>query len=161
MVEESLRKCRSSFPHSARDPDNSLMIGGNALYFIAADCLRTVDLDTWGPRVERSRSMAILLKLCRHWMASIVQKSLLLYAYIEGILPSIFMLEGLVSRIRNSTRAQVTGLGYLHDSERCSVELAKVAGVDILGAVTPLPSLTLYKDSCESALTYAEAGFPI
>ncbi|MCK4580892.1 MAG: trimethylamine methyltransferase family protein, partial [Dehalococcoidia bacterium] len=46
LVEESLRKCPSTFSLKARDPKNDLTIGGNTTYFSAFPGMKTVDLDT-------------------------------------------------------------------------------------------------------------------
>ena len=50
LVEESLRRCPSSFRIKARDARKSVVLGGNSLYFAPFPGTQTVDVDTWKPR---------------------------------------------------------------------------------------------------------------
>jgi trimethylamine--corrinoid protein Co-methyltransferase len=50
IVEDSIRKCPSSYVLKARDPDNDLVIGGNTFYFMQGMGMRYMDLDTWETR---------------------------------------------------------------------------------------------------------------
>ena len=50
LVEESLRKCPSTLHIKSRDPNSSLSMGGNTVYFLPFPGQRTIDLDTWEPR---------------------------------------------------------------------------------------------------------------
>ena len=55
LVEESLRKCPSSFRIKARDPDKDLVLGGNTVYFLPFPGKNAVDPGTWEIRPATRR----------------------------------------------------------------------------------------------------------
>jgi trimethylamine--corrinoid protein Co-methyltransferase len=78
---------------------------------------------------------------------------------IEGVAPRMVLLESLASRIRASTNPTLAG--YSNGSEVFAIELAKAAGVELLGMVAASPPLTSYQEACDAAFRWVEAGFPI
>ncbi len=156
LVEECLRKVPSSFHAQARDSKNSLMVGGNTLYFSPAPGQQTIDLDTWEPRVATRKeyydSVTLLDALSTvHFFTSYTP-----YFGFEGVPPCMAMLESLAARMRNSTKFLV--VGYSNDSEVFAIKMARVLGIEILGTCTVAPPLTFYRDAVESAFRLAEVG---
>jgi trimethylamine--corrinoid protein Co-methyltransferase len=161
LVEESLRKCPSSFPLRARDSESDLMVGGNALYFMPLDSLRTVDLNTWEPRRPTLQDLRDAIRVLDALDSLHCQVSNAHYADMEGVPTVMVGLEALAIGIRNSVKAQAGNLGYLNESERFTIEMAKAVEMDYLGAVSVSPPLTLSTGYCEGILRAAEAQFPL
>jgi len=156
LVEESLRKCPSSFHARARDGKNSLMIGGNTLYFAPAPGQQTVDLDTWEPRVATRKEyydgVTVLDALpILHFFTTYTP-----YFGFEGVPPCMAMLESLAARIRNSTKFLVAG--HSNNSEMFAIKMAQAIGIEIMGTCTAAPPLTFFRDAVESAFRVTEAG---
>lgn len=159
LVEECLRKAPSSFPAQARDGKNSLMVGGNIFYLAVAPGTKTVDVDTWEPRVatrkENYDTVTVLDALPTvHFFSPYTP-----YFGFEGIPPCMAMLESLAARIRNSTKFQC--VGFSNDSEIFAIKMAQAVGIEILGTCAWAPPLTVYRDAVESTFRFAEAGLPI
>ncbi len=159
LVEESLRKCPSSFHARARDGKNSLMIGGNTLYFAPAPGQQTVDLDTWEPRVATRKEyydgVTVLDALpILHFFTTYTP-----YFGFEGVPPCMAMLESLAARIRNSTKFLVAG--HSNNSEMFAIKMAQAIGIEIMGTCTAAPPLTFFRDAVESAFRVTEAGLPV
>jgi len=158
LVEESLRKCPSTFPLKARDPKDDLMVGGNTTYFAPFPGGKTVDLDTWEPRVptrkENYDGVRILDALSTvDWLLSYTP-----YFGFEGVPPAMVMLESFAGKVRNSTRFQREG--FFNDSEIFTTQMAQAVGTETYQSIVPAPPLTYYRDAIEAALRNAEAGFP-
>ena len=159
LVEECLRQAPSSFHTKARDSRNSLMIGGNNLYFVLAPGLQTIDLDTWEPRVATRRENYDFVKVCDALPTVHLFDSYSPYFGFEGVPPCMAMLESLAARMRNSTKCQ--WVGFSNDSEIFAIEMARTLGVDIALTFTLAPPLTVYRDAAEAAFRFAEAQYPI
>jgi trimethylamine--corrinoid protein Co-methyltransferase len=159
LVEECLRKTPSNFHAPARDPKNSLMIGGNTLCLAVAPGQQTVDLDTWEPRLatrkENYDGVIILDALPTvHFFSPYTP-----YFGFEHVPACMAMLESLAARIRNSTKFQC--VGFSNDSELFAIKMAQAAGIEILGTCAIAPPLSFYRDAVESAFRFAEAGLPL
>jgi len=159
LVEECLRNCPSSVTIKARDPRNTLRLGGNTLYFFQSPGMRAVDLDTWEPRPATLKEHNDAVRV-----VDALDTVHLIYAYefymdLEGIPPCMVMLEGLASGIRHSTKALATG--YSKDSEVFAIEMAKAIGIDLRGIICISPPLTYDGEAVKAAFRFAEAGFPI
>ncbi len=159
LAEECLRRAPSSFHAPARDPVNSLMIGGNTLCLAVAPGQQTVDLDTWEPRPatrkENYDGVTILDALPTvHFFSPYTP-----YFGFEHVPPCMAMLESLAARIRNSTKFQC--VGFSNDSEVFAIKMAHAAGIEILGTCAIAPPLSFYRDAVESAFRFAEAGLPL
>jgi len=159
LVEESLRKCPSSFPVRAREPENDLMLGGNTLYFGQGVGMRIVDLSTWEPRIATVKEHSDAIRVMDALDSLHSLTGFHFYYDREGISPVMVMLEGLASGIRNSTKMEV--FSGSHGVERFAIKMAKAVGMDLLGGIDPSSPLTLYTDCCEQAFRFAEAEFPI
>ena len=159
LAEECLRKAPSSFYAPARDPINSLMIGGNTLCLAVAPGQQTVDPDTWEPRPatrkENYDGVTILDALPTvHFFSPYTP-----YFGFEHVPPCMAMLESLAARIRNSTKFQC--VGFSNDSEMFAIKMAQAVGIEILGTCAIAPPLSFYQDAVESAFRFAEAGLPL
>ncbi|MBE9514422.1 MAG: trimethylamine methyltransferase family protein [Chloroflexi bacterium] len=159
LVEDCLRRTPSSFPALARDAQNSLMLGGNVLYFAPAPGRQTVDLDTWEPRIATRKeyydSVTVLDALSTlHFLTTYTP-----YFGFEGVPPCMAMLESLAARMRNSSKFLVAG--HSNDSEIFAIQMAQALGIEIMGTCTAAPPLTFYQDAIESAFRVVQAGLPV
>ena len=159
LVEESLRKCPSSYLVRARESENDLMIGGNTLYFSQSVGMRIVDLDTWEPRLGTVKEHIDAIRVLDALDSVHSVSGWHFYYDREGIPPIMMRLEGLANGIRNSSK--VMSFTDSYSCGRFGVKMAKAVGMDLRAAIDPSPPLTLYADCCQTAFTFAEAEFPI
>ena len=159
LVEECLRKAPSSFRLKVREPKNDVVFGGNTLYFMSSVGLQTVDLDSWEARVATRKeiydAVTVLdaLDNC-HYLAPYSP-----YTGFEGVPPVMSMPEGFAARLRNSTKATMSG--YSMDCEMFHIAMAKAVGTELTGMCLASPPLTYFADAIESAFRFVEAGFPL
>jgi len=159
LVEDCLRKCPSSFTIKARDPKYDLRIGGNTLYFAQSVGKGYVDLDTWEARPATLQEHAEAVKVL-----DALDTVHMLFAYefymdMEDVSPFMMPIEGLASGIRNTVKVQ--GMGYSCDAEVFAIKMAKAVGMELRGAMTTSPPLTLDENCCKAGFRFAEAGFPL
>jgi len=159
LVEECLRRCPSSFHLKARDPEKDLILGGNTVYFGPAPGMKTVDLETWEPRVptrdEFYDGVTVLDALENvHYM----------HVYspwfgFEGLPPIMCIPEVFAAQARNSDR--VLRCASTNDYEVFMMQMAKVAGVDAAVSCLVSAPLTYYGEAIEALYRAVEADFPI
>lgn len=159
LVEESLRKCPSSFRIKARNPKNDLIAGGNILIITTFPGMQTVDLDTWEPRPATKQEyydgVTILDALENlHYMSNYTP-----YFGYEGIPPVMCIPEGFAARARNSTKVLKTATS--DDSEIFTMNIAKTVGSDAIVVISPAPPLTYYTNIIEAIYRGVEADFPL
>ena len=158
LIEESLRKCPSSFRIRARDPKNDLVMGANTVYFSNAAGMRTVDMDTLEPRpatkaefIDWVRVMDALPNL--HWVNQ--------YPYFgfQGAPPVMAITEGLALKIRYCSKQMVEG--YSNDCEMFNIRLVQATGGELwVGAACQAP-LAWSNDAVLAVRRTIEAGFPV
>ena len=159
LVEDCLRRAPSSFPARARDPGNSLMLGGNTLYFAPAPGQKTVDLDTWEPRAATRKEYYDGVKVLDALSTLHFFTTYTPYFGFDGVPPCMGMLESLAARIRNSSKFAVAG--HSNNSEIFAISMAQALGIEVIGTCTAAPPLTFYQDAIDSAFRLAEAGMPV
>ena len=158
LVEESLRRCPSSFPIRTRDSETDLMVGGNTVYFLQEAGMSTVDLDTWESRAATLKEHNDAVRVMDALDTVHGFQAYEFYMEMEGVPPSMVMLEGLASGIRNTTKTQC--FGYTNDNEIFAIKMAKAVGIDLVGGMGLSPPLTLFADCCEAGFRYVEAESP-
>ena len=159
LVEESIRLAPSSFPLRARDPDNSIMMGGNTLYFAPAPGQNTVDLDTWEPRQATRQEYYDGVRVLDYLPTMHFFTTYTPYFGYAGVPPCMSMLESLAARVRNSSKCVV--VGHSHGSEQFAIQIAQALGIEVIGTCTAAPPLTYFEDALESAFHLAEAGMAV
>ena len=159
LVEESLRKCPSSFRMKARNPKHDVIAGGDVVTFITFPGMQTVDLDTWEPRPatrqEYYDGVTILdaLDNLHFWNAYSP------YFGWEGIPPAMCIPEGIAANVRNSTK--ITRTGVTKDCEIFTINIAKAVGSDMIVSITSSPPMTYYADIVEALYRGIEADLPV
>ena len=160
LVEECLRKCPSSWRFKARDPKNDVVLGGNSVYFTNLPGTKTIDIDTWEPRIatrkENYDGLTVLDSLDNlHILSNYTP-----YFGFEGVPPAMAIAESCAGKFRYSTKAICEGFSM--GSEIFTIEMAKALGTDILqlGGVAA-PPLTYYENAIECIFRFVEAELPI
>jgi len=159
LVEECLRKAPSSYYVKAGEPGNDLQIGGNTLWFFAGCGMGILDLDTQKVRPatkkERDDGCVILDALDNvHYYGSYTP-----YFEVEGIPPVMAIPEAFAAVVRNSTKVQFSG--YQLDCEVFNIEMAKVAGKEVVQNFVMAAPMTARGDAVEAMFRGIEAGLPL
>ena len=159
LVEETLRRCPSSFTVKSRNSDRDIRIGGNYTYFANMPGMRIVDLNTWetrpATRKENKEALIVLDALPNFHLFS----SYTPYFEIEGVSPNMAIPESYADKIRNSSK--VSWEGYQNNCELFIIEMSKAIKQEVIGICLPSPPLTYQEDACKAGIRYAEQGFPI
>jgi len=159
LVEHSIESCPSSFIVRSRDPEDSLHIGANTLYFMSSLGAKLSDIETGEVRVPtlEENNNAVLI--------SDALESLDLYsAYtpyfeIEGVEPVMLCSVSLANRLRNSTK--ITRGAQATDTFLWETQIAQAAGQQLLGNMEAAAPLSYPEDAVNAAFKYTEANFPI
>ncbi|WP_309493273.1 trimethylamine methyltransferase family protein [Candidatus Hecatella orcuttiae] len=158
LVEECLRKAPSSFAVKARDPKNTVRIGGTTVYMMSNCGMNTLDLDTLEPKTPTLQDQDDFVKV----LDALEHVHILGYGphhNFQGVHPLMTLPMGCASRIRNSTKAM--DAGGIKKCQVWNIKMAKATGQQLLGIVTVSPPLTYYSDAVEAAFDYVEVGFPV
>lgn len=159
LVEDSIRKCPSSFRMKARDPKNDLAVGGDTVYFGTFPGMQSVDLDTWERRTATRReyydAVTVLDALEHlHFFSNYCP-----YFGFQGVPPAMAIPEGVAAVLRNSSKC--LGTGCQDDSEVFTLLMADAVGCDVLGQLTCSSPLVYYRGAIETAFRVAHAGRPV
>lgn len=159
LVEESIRKCPSSFYVKARDPKDDLRIGGNTLYFMSFAGLRTCDPRTGETRVPtlKENDEAVIISDALENLDCF--PSYTPYFEIEGVEPCMLCPVSTASRIKYSTK--ISRSAQIADAPIWDIKMAQVVGMQMLGNMEASPPLTYYEDATKAAFKFGEVGFPV
>jgi len=158
LVEQSLRYCPSSFSVKARDSKHDLRIGANTTYFITFCGLKTLDLDTWESRTATTQELNDAVRIL-DGLEHIHLHDYGPYFELEGISPAMVMPTAFAGQLRNSSK--ITYSGYKQDSELFAIEMAKVAGTEVLGSIMDAAPLMYQHEALEATFRFIEAGWPM
>lgn len=159
LVEECIKRTPSSFTLKARDPNLSISVGGNTIYFMNSAGARYTDIDTGEvsmPTLEQN-NIGVLVSDA---LGSVhVFPSYTPYFEIEGVPPAMSCPVSCASRHRFSSKpsrgAQPT-YTYIWETK-----IAQAVGAQLFGCVEGAAPLSLSEDAIEAAYVYLNAGFPI
>lgn len=158
LVEESIRKCPSSFLLKSREPQKTLTIGGNRTYMMTCCGMETIDLGTWEKRTPtmKDQNEAVVVCDALENAHSICTGP---YFRIQEIPPPLNFVWIYASEVRNSTK-----MTFSSSTARCeiwNIQIAKATDQQVLGLVCASSPLTYQKDDIAAAFEFAEAGFPV
>ena len=149
LVEWAIRKTPSSFMVRARDPEKSIRLGGNTLYFMNSAGARYADVETGEvtmPTLEQNNEGVIVSDALDsvHCFPSYTP-----YFEIGGVPPVMSCPVSCAQRMRYSTKpsrgAQPT------DSFIWETKLAQAVGAQLMGCVEGAAPLSLAEDPCNAA----------
>ena len=159
LIEESIRKTPSSFMVRSRDPEKSIRLGGNTLYFMNSAGARYCDVDTGivtMPTIEQNNEGVIVSDALD---TVNVFPSYTPYFEIKDVPPVMSCPVSCAQRMRFSTKpsrgAQPTGT-FIWETQ-----MAQAVDAQLMGCVEGAAPLSLAEDACNAAFYYLDAGFPI
>jgi len=159
LVEQCLRTAPETICFEAREPKNTMRVGGNTVYTSDFPGMQILDLHTREPRTATRKEFYDAVK---------VEDALENLSYLGGISPIyswqgvpavMAQIEAFAGRIRNSSK--FTRSQYGLDLENFNIMMAKAVGIDIEGYLGASSPLTYYEDAIESTYKYVEAGYSI
>ncbi len=155
IVEAALTECPNIVHVKARDPKYDLEIGGETVYFVPQATPFIYDLDTGEKRIGTIKDIdeiTILQDALENIHAVFTSLEVL-----SDVPENVQMEWMLAEQIRHTTKA-TNGLGFTFCA-RWHIEIAKTAGIELVGAFTCSPPLTYPADQCDGLMRFAEAGF--
>jgi len=159
LVEWAIDQTPSSFMVRARDPEKSVMFGGNILYFFNSVGARHVDIDTGitcAATLEQNNRSIIVSDALQSVHAF---PSYTPYFEIEGIPPVMSCPVSCAQRMRFSTkpsRGATEVESYLWETQ-----IAHACDCQLLGLICIHPPMKLAAEGCDAAFHYLAAGFPM
>lgn len=157
LVEESLRKCPSTFLLKARNPEYSLSLGGSKLYFASFPALSIADPETGHSRPGTLKDVEDLVKLCDALpevhtlcqpLSSLADKP-----------PNVCM-EWIVATEMRTTEKTLMGPSF-SGCAKWIVEMANALKQQMMGSICVTSPLTYPSEQAEGLLTYARAQHPV
>ena len=155
IVEHALKKCPCSFSVKARNSAYDLKFENNRVYFATQAAPSLYDLNTGKRRPGTIKDITEI---------TIIQDALenvhAVFTSIEVLsdIPMQVQLEWvLAEQIRNTTKV-INGLGF-NFCASWHIEMAKAAGIELVGAFTCAPPLTFTDDQCDGLMRFAREGW--
>ncbi len=159
LVEESIKKCPSNFLVRSRNPKDNLLIGGNTLYFMSSLGARLSDIETGEVRVPTMEENNQAVRISDALDSIDLYSAYTPYFEIEGVEPVMLCSVSLANRLRNSTK--ITRGAQATDTFIWEIQIAQVAGQELLGNMEAAAPLSYSEDAINAAFAYADANFPI
>lgn len=159
LVEESVRKCPSTFIMKGRDQRSDITLGGSRVHFKPSPGMNIIDLNTWEPRKATRKEFYEGVKVSDALGSISLFGSYNPYFGFQGVPHVMSMIESFAGKARFSTKPQ--GEGFSNDCELFTIQMAKSVGVEFYLPCLPAPPLAYYHDSIESGIRGAETGFPV
>ncbi len=159
LIEECIKRTPSTFSVRARDPEKSLQVGGNTLYFMNSMGARFSDIDTGLvslPTMEQNNEAVLISDA----LDSVnLYASYTPYFEIEDVPPVMSCPVSCAQRFRFSTkpsRGATTAFTYLWETE-----IAQACDAQLIGLSCGTAPLWLPEGDIDAAYHYMEAGFPM
>jgi trimethylamine--corrinoid protein Co-methyltransferase len=159
LVTECLRKCPSSFRLEARDPENDIVIGGNAVYVHPGPGMRYVDIDTFEPREATKKEFYDAVTVYDALPNLHILHGNSPNFSFEGVPPIMATIESYAARARNSTK--VNGMSCSFGNHVFNIEIAKVVGAKGLWGAGASAPLAWNDDAISGTISAIEAGIPV
>jgi len=158
LVEESLRKCPSSFRVKARNPKHDLIMGPNNVLFFNFPGTDTVDLNTWEPRTPTKKEHTNLIKVLDA-LPNVHFLNAYPYFGFSGDIPEVMKeIEGVALRMRNSTKVTIAIAN--NEIDIFTIKMAKAIGTEIFANPNTSSPLTYYTDQVNACFLAAEYDLP-
>ena len=159
LVEWAIKQTPSSFMVTARDPEKSVMFGGNTVYFFNSAGARHTDIDTGITSIAtmEQNNQAVLVSDALESVNAF--PSYTPYFEITGVAPVMTCPVSCAQRMRFSSkpsRGATEAESYLWE-----IQIAQACDCQLLGVMSLHPPLKLSSEGCDAAFRYIEAGFPM
>ncbi len=157
LVENSLRKCPSSFRVKSRNPKHDLILGLDHVVFFNFPGRDIVDIDTWESR-SPTRKEHIDLVTVLDALPTVHYINNYPYFGYRGIPENMKEMEGAVIRLSHSTK--VTMEIANNDIDKFTFRMAKAIGTEIFANPNTSSPLTCYTDQTNACFLAAEYNLP-
>jgi trimethylamine--corrinoid protein Co-methyltransferase len=157
LVEESIRRCPSSFTIQARHPDYNLRVGGQTLYFGPFVGMETLDWQTnrkRSPTTEDARNGVKVIDFLDNLQACYGP-----YFSFADVPPVMTVPTQTAILFRNTPKPTMGLSGF--DAEVWQIKMAQATGQELIGNVGSAPPLTWSDSITTAAFRYIDSGFPI
>jgi len=158
LVEESLRKCPSSFRVKARNPKHDLIMSPDNVLFFNFPGTNTVDLNTWEPRTPTKKEHTNLIRVLDA-LPNVHFLNAYPYFGFSGDIPEVMKeIKGVALRMRNSTKVTIAIAN--NDIDIFTIKMAKAMGTEIFANPNTSSPLTYYTDQVNACFLAAEYDLP-
>ena len=156
LVQWAIDQCPDTFPLRARNPEYSLSLGGETVYFASFPGFKFIDLETGERREATVDDLAAMVRLCD--ALPLVHTLCQPVAHLAGLPPEVELEWVHATELRN-TEKTIMGTAF-GGSSRWLVLMVEAADQQTLGGICVASPLTLPRDQCQGILDYAESGNP-
>jgi len=157
LVEESLRKCPSSFRVKSRNRKHDLILGLDHVVFFNFPGRDIVDLETWESRPPTRQEHIDLITVLDALPTVHFLNSYPYYGY-EGLPENMKEMEGAAIRLAHSTKVTIEIAN--NDIDRFTFRIAKAIGTEIFANPNTSSPLTCYTDQTNACFLAAEYDLP-
>ena len=155
VIEEAINSCPSKFTVLARDSRYNLEIELNKIYFTNQSAPFLYDADTNQRRPATAKDLSdmyIILDALEN-----IHNTRGPFTSISDRPAAVATENRVAEGLRNSVKSHTSaGANF---AAKWNIEIAKAAGVELLGSSSCEPPLTFTPDNCDAIMRYAEAGW--
>jgi len=157
LVEWAITQCPETFTIKARNPDLSLNLGGETVYFASFPGFTWLDPDTQERREATVEECAKLVRLCD--ALPMVHTLCQPVAHLGDKPPQIELEWVHATELRNTDKT-IMGTAF-GGSSKWLVQMVKVTDQQTLGGICISSPLAIPSDQAQGILDYAESGNPL
>ena len=157
LVEESLRKCPSSFRVKSRNSEHDLILSSDHVVFFNFPGRDIVDLNTWESRPPTRQEHIDLVRVLDALPTVHFLNNYPYFGY-EGIPEVMKEMEGAVIRLTYSTK--ITMEIANNDLDQFTFQIAKALGTEIFANPNTSSPLTCYTDQTNACFLAAKYDLP-
>jgi trimethylamine---corrinoid protein Co-methyltransferase len=158
LVEACLSQAPRQFAVAAPNPENSLLLGGDRLYFSHSSGMQTVDLDTLEPRRPTRRDYIDCIRVLQA-LPHLDHLGCYPYFGFDDMPDTLAIPAGVALHMQYSDKQQMTACS--NDAELFTFQMAQATGQEIVGTIGSSPPLTWSHGAIVSARRIVEAGYAL
>lgn len=158
LVEACLAQAPRQFDVAAPNPANSLLLGGDRLYFSHSSGMQTIDLDTLEPRRATRRDYIDCVRVLQA-LPHLDHLGCYPYFGFDDMPDTLAIPAGVALHMQYSDKHQMTACS--NDAELFTFQMAQATGHEIIGTIGSSPPLTWSLGSTTSARRIVEAGYAL
>jgi trimethylamine---corrinoid protein Co-methyltransferase len=158
LAEESIRKTPGVFRVKAREEKYDMVYSADTVYFQDMPSMNTIDLDTFVPRPPTKKEYADFVKVLDA-LPTVHGLSCYPYFGCAGVPPVMIMPELMAIKLKNTSKFCESP--YSNDSEIFHIKMARAAGAEILGAVSPASPLAWFDSAVNQVRRFVDSGLPL
>lgn len=153
IIHEAIEKTPTAFEVSARDPENSWVIGQEGYsYFQTANGMNSVDITTWQPKEPSRKEFYEYMKVLDYLPNVHGIQSYPNFGFAK-VPQAMKLIEVVAAKIRMTSK--VSSEGSVLGNDRWTVAMAKLVGMDLVQQTNPTAPLTMTKESTDKIQKFA------